>query len=549
MSGNANVVVEIRDLNIALPAGADRPLAVQNLSVELRENEILCVVGESGSGKSLLAGAIMGLLPPGVHVSGGSIRYDGRELSTLDEAGFRPIRGRRIAMIFQEPMTALNPVLTVHEQIDEVLQAHGMTDAAKRQHRILELLEATGLPEPATLQHAYPFRLSGGQRQRVMIAMALALEPDVLIADEPTTALDVTTQKQILSLLREVQQRSKLAVLFITHDFGVVADIASRVAVMQHGVLVEYGGARDVLDQPQHPYTQRLIDAVRGLSREPLLLQGESSSTVLEIANATKTYVTRSGFFTSQLREVHALRNVNLKVEHGETVGLVGESGSGKSTLGQVVVQLLDADAGTIRFNGEDLSAMSRKRFSEVRPKIQMIFQDPYASLNPRHKIGRVLTESQILHGATKEEALARAEAMLEMVSLDRSALRRFPHEFSGGQRQRIGIARALVMEPELIVADEPVSALDVSIQAQVLDLLLDLRRKLKLSMLFITHDLRVAAQLCDRIAVMRKGEIVELDASEKVLRDPQHEYTRLLLNSMPGHDWLAGTGAKASAA
>ncbi|WP_414476368.1 dipeptide ABC transporter ATP-binding protein [Microvirga sp. M2] len=548
MNANADVIVEIRDLDIALPAGADRPLAVRNLSVELRQNEILCVVGESGSGKSLLAGAIMGLLPAGVHVAGGSIRYDGHELSTLDEAGFRSIRGRRIAMIFQEPMTALNPVLTVHEQIDEVLQAHGMTERAKRQQRILELLEATGLPDPASLQHAYPFRLSGGQRQRVMIAMALALQPDVLIADEPTTALDVTTQKQILALLREVQQRSNLAVLFITHDFGVVADIATRVAVMQHGELVEYGGARDVLDRPQHPYTQRLIDAVRGLSREPLAPHEASTATVLDVANATKTYITRVSLFSSQMREVHALKNVNLKLEHGETVGLVGESGSGKSTLGQVVVQLLKADAGVIRFNGEDLSTMNRKRFAEVRPRIQMIFQDPYASLNPRHKIGRVLTESQVLHGATKQEALKRAERMLEMVSLDRSALGRFPHEFSGGQRQRIGIARALVMEPQLIVADEPVSALDVSIQAQVLDLLLELRRKLKLSMLFITHDLRVAAQLCDRIAVMRKGEIVELGASESVLRNPQHDYTKLLLHSMPGHDWLAGAGTKASA-
>lgn len=541
-------VVAIRNLDIALPAGADRQLAVKNLSLDLREDEVLCVVGESGSGKSLLASSMMGLLPPGVRISGGSVNYRGQELSTLDEAGFRSIRGRRIAMVFQEPMTALNPVLTVHEQIDEVLRAHGSSSKEARQARIIELLEATGLPEPHSLQHAYPFRLSGGQRQRVMIAMALALEPEILIADEPTTALDVTTQKQILKLLREIQQRNRLAILFITHDFGVVADIATRVAVMQHGELVEHGDVRDVLDRPQHPYTRRLIAAVRGLSREPLTQAVATSKPVLEITNVSKTYLTRMSLFSGKVREVHALKDVSLTLERGETVGIVGESGSGKSTLGQIVVQLLKPDAGVIQFEGNDLAQLERKRFAQARRSIQMIFQDPYASLNPRHRIGRVLTETQMLHGKSREEALAKARRMLELVSLDASALDRFPHEFSGGQRQRIGIARALVLEPQVIVADEPVSALDVSIQAQVLDLLLDIRRKLSLSMLFITHDLRVAAQLCDRIAVMSKGQIVELGKSDEVLRNPRHEYTRLLLSSMPGHEWFA-SGADTTAA
>ena len=446
-------------------------------------------------------------------------------------------------MVFQEPMTALNPVLTVREQIDEVLLAHGVTRLETRRARILELLEAMGLPEPAVLQNAYPFRLSGGQRQRVMIAMALAMEPDVLIADEPTTALDVTTQKQILLLLREIQKRNELAILFITHDFGVVAEIANRVAVMQHGRMVEHGEVRDVLDSPQHPYTRRLIDAVRGGRHEPLTLGTRSDTPLLEIDRVSKTYVTSASFFSRGARKVHALRNVSLSLEQGETVGIVGESGSGKSTLGQVVVQLLKADEGAIRFRGEDLGSMGRKRFSQVRPRIQMIFQDPYASLNPRHRIGRILTETQILHGATRSEATARAERMLELVSLDRSALGRFPHEFSGGQRQRIGIARALVLEPSLIVADEPVSALDVSIQAQVLDLFLEIRRKLELSMLFITHDLRVAAHICDRIAVMHKGEIVELGDSNAVLDNPKHDYTRLLLSSMPGGAWFTELG------
>ena len=543
MSSMAEPVISIRDLDISLPAGADRTYAVQGFSLDLLPNEILCVVGESGSGKSLLAGAVMGLLPPGVRISRGSIGYAGQELTRLGKAAYNAIRGSRISMVFQEPMTALNPVLTVHEQIDEVLRAHGVTDVATRNKRIVDLLTATGLPDPERLQYAYPFKLSGGQRQRVMIAMALALEPDVLIADEPTTALDVTTQKQILALLREIQERNGLSVLFITHDFGVVAEIADRVAVMQKGELVESGLVSDVLDRPQHPYTQRLVEAVRQLSDRHDREGGvKEDAPIIDLRNLTKTFVTRASFFSGKTREVHALRDVSLTVARGETLGLVGESGSGKSTLGQVIVQLLDPDSGQVLFRGQDLKTMPRREFAAIRPKIQMIFQDPYASLNPRHKIGRVLTETQMLHGTSRSAALERAEKMLDLVSLDRSALDRYPHEFSGGQRQRIGIARALVLDPELIVADEPVSALDVSIQAQVLALLRDIRCRLDLSMVFITHDLRVAAQLCDRIAVMQKGEIVELGKSEDVLLRPQHSYTQLLCASMPGGDWFAET-------
>ncbi|MFV0473480.1 MAG: dipeptide ABC transporter ATP-binding protein [Pikeienuella sp.] len=533
--------VAIRDLDIALPAAADRPFAVKGLTLDLHADEILCVVGESGSGKSLLASAIMGLLPVGVRVAGGGIDFDGRELTTLAEVAYRKLRGGRISMVFQEPMTALNPVLTVREQIDEALIAHGVTNKTERGRRIINLLEATGLPDPQSLQHAYPFRLSGGQRQRVMIAMALAMEPDVLIADEPTTALDVTTQKQILTLLRDIQRQRKLAILFITHDFGVVAEIADRVAVMQLGELVEEGGAREVLDRPRHPYTQRLVEAVRGLSDASASGGVASDEPLLSIRGANKTYVTGGGVLSRRTRRVEALKRVSLDIARGETVGLVGESGSGKTTLGQAVVRLIDLDAGEILFRGRAFAEVKRREAAELRPKIQMIFQDPFASLNPRHRIGRVLTETQILHGVSRKDAWARAERMLETVRMDASALERFPHEFSGGQRQRIGIARALVLEPELIVADEPVSALDVSIQAQVLDLMADIRRRLGLSMLFITHDLRVAAQLCDRIAVMRRGEIVELGPAAKVLDNPQHEYTRLLCDSMPGVDWFAG--------
>ncbi|MFC4667761.1 ABC transporter ATP-binding protein [Seohaeicola nanhaiensis] len=534
-------ILGIRSLDISLPPGADRPFAVKDLTLDLRRNEILCVVGESGSGKSLLATAIMGLLPPGVRIAGGEIDFDGTPLASLSDAQYRKLRGARISMVFQEPMTALNPVLTVREQLDEVLVAHGVSRAGDRQKRILELLNATGLPEPETLQHSYPFRLSGGQRQRVMIAMALALEPDVVIADEPTTALDVTTQKQILELLREIQQRLHIAVLFITHDFGVVAEIADRVAVMQFGELVEEGPAEDVLNTPKHPYTRKLVAAVRGLSDTTTAEGHAGGEPILSIRNATKTFTTGgSGFFSTKRRRVEALKDISVDIGRGETLGLVGESGSGKSTLGQAVVQLLELDSGEIRFHDKPFQAMSRQERARIRPKIQIVFQDPYASLNPRHKIRRALTETQMIHGATRAEALERAEQMLDLVGLDRSALDRFPHEFSGGQRQRIGIARALVMQPDLIVADEAVSALDVSIQTQVLALLADIRNRLNLSMLFITHDLRVAAQVCDRIAVMRRGEIVELGEAGEVLATPRHAYTRQLCDSMPGIAWFS---------
>lgn len=538
---HAKPAISIRNLDITLPQGADRPLAVEGLTLDLNRDEILCVVGESGSGKSLLAGAIMGLLPQGVEVSSGTIRFGTQELTDLSKSEYRKVRGAGIAMIFQEPMTALNPVLTVHEQIDEALIAHGVADSAVRNARILELLDATGLPDPASLQYSYPFRLSGGQRQRAMIAMALALEPEVLIADEPTTALDVTTQKQILELLRDIQRNRHLAVLFITHDFGVVAEIADRVAVMQLGKLIEEGPVANVLDHPANPYSKRLVAAVRGMSDTARPVAPPTENPILSIRGATKTYsIGKGGFWSKSTRRIQALNNVSLDVGQGETLGIVGESGSGKTTLGQSVVQLVKLDSGEIRFRDKSIQAMGRKTRANKRPKIQIIFQDPYASLNPRHRVSRVLTETQLIHGASRANAMTRAREMLDLVGLDASALDRFPHEFSGGQRQRIGIARALVMDPDLIVADEAVSALDVSIQAQVLALLADIRKRLNLSMLFITHDLRVAAQVCDRIAVMRRGEVVEIGQATEVLKNPQHEYTRLLCDSMPGVAWFA---------
>jgi ABC-type glutathione transport system ATPase component len=537
-------VLAIEGLTIALPPGADRRHAVEDVTLALARDEILCIVGESGSGKSMTAQAVMGLLPPLVRVTGGSIRLEGEDLLALDEAALRAIRGSRVAMIFQEPMTALNPLMRIGDQIAEVLRYHTELDAASRRCRVAELLGAVGLPEPATLGEVYPFRLSGGQRQRVMIAMALALEPAVLIADEPTTALDVTTQAQILELIQQIQAERHMAVLFITHDFGVVAEIADRVAVMQNGSVVELGPTTSVLGSPSHPYTQRLIAAVPTLS--PPERSAMTAPPVLAATGLRKTYSNRGGLFTKR-RVVDAVKDVSFEIRRGETLGLVGESGSGKSTVGRLLVRLLDPDGGSVAIDGIDIARLRRGALQPYRKRIQMVFQDPYASLNPRRKIGDIIAAGPMAHGAGVAEATRRARELLGLVGLDPSAAERYPHEFSGGQRQRIGIARALALEPELLVADEPVSALDVSVQEQILALLDDIRRRLDLAMLFITHDLRVAAQVCDRIAVMRRGEIVETGPTAALFANPRHPYTRELLEAVPGKDWSARKLAVAS--
>ena len=529
-------LLEVERLSISLPPGADRELAVEEITFDLARNEILCVVGESGSGKSMSANAIMGLLPrPHVQPVAGSIRFEGRDLLQLTEAQLRDLRGSRIGMIFQEPMTALNPLMRIGEQISEVFDAHGLLTKRKRKARVVELLREVGLPDPETLGESYPFRLSGGQRQRVMIAMALALEPAILIADEPTTALDVTTQAQILQLIKSLQARHHMAVMFITHDFGVVAEIADRVAVMQFGRIVEMGSAEQVLNAPKHDYTRRLIAAVPQF--EPPERPGLEGPPLLSVRSLEKTYVTERGFFTKG-RRVPAAQDITFDIRKGETLGLVGESGSGKSTVGRCIVRLLDSDSGEIRFGDVDLASLKGKALRPHRRHVQMIFQDPYASLNPRSKIGTIIAEGPMAHGADRATAVARAQELLGLVGLDASAAERFPHEFSGGQRQRIGIARALALDPELLVADEPVSALDVSIQAQVLELLAEIKQRLQLSMLFITHDLRVAAQICDNIAVMQLGCIVEYGPTRKVFNDPQHSYTKELLSAVPGKHW-----------
>jgi peptide/nickel transport system ATP-binding protein len=533
----SDVLLDVRGLTVALPAGAERPNAVEDISLQIRKNEILCVVGESGSGKSMTAHAIMGLLPkPHVKVVGGQALYRGRDILAMREAEQRALRGGSLSMIFQEPMTALNPLMTVGEQIEESLKAHSTMDKAARRARVVELLADVGLPDPEHLRRSYPFRLSGGQRQRVMIAMALALEPDILIADEPTTALDVTTQKQILSLVARIQAEREMGVMFITHDFGVVAEIATTVAVMRHGRCVEVGPAEQVLNRPRHPYTRELIAAVPHYieHRDDFVREGEA---LLKAEKVRKVYHLGGGFFRKG-RTLVAGEDITLAIHPGETLGIVGESGSGKSTLGRCIIGLQKTDGGRILFQGRDLATLSRRQFRPVRKDIQMIFQDPYASLNPRHKVGDIISQGPVAFGERKADALARARELLRLVGLPEAAADRYPHEFSGGQRQRISIARALALEPKLIIADEPVSALDVSVQRQVLDLLDDIRHRLGLAMLFITHDLRIAAQVCDTIAVMQKGRVVEMDTARRVFQDPQHPYTRTLLDAIPGKAW-----------
>ena len=537
------VVLEVDGLSIALPPGAERELAVEDVRVALRAGEILCVVGESGSGKSMWANAVMGLLPERVAPSAGRLVFRGEDLLGLDAAGLRRLRGSRIAMVFQEPMTALNPLMRVADQIAEVFEAHGELAPAARRERSLALLAEVGMPDPPRAARAYPHQLSGGQRQRVMIAMALALEPVLLICDEPTTALDVTTQAQILALIRRLQTERGTSVLFVTHDFGVVAEIADRVVVMQHGRVVESGAAAAVLDAPKHPYTRALVDAIpdgRAAAADaspavPDAAAGAGDAPPLRVVGLSRTFRSGGGWRAGGARVVRALDDVSFELARGETLGVVGESGSGKSTLARCLVRLEVPDAGRVELDGTDIAPLEGAPLRAARRRIQMVFQDPYASLNPRARVRRTLTEGAMAHGLTRGEADARASRLLGLVGLDDGALGRYPHEFSGGQRQRIGIARALMLEPGILVADEAVSALDVSVQRQVLELFASLKAELGLSLVFVTHDLRVAASICDRIAVMQAGRIVEIGPARDVFEAPAEDYTRELLAAIPG--------------
>jgi len=527
--------LEVKDLTVALPAGAERAEAVSRVSFSVGRGEIMCLVGESGSGKSVIAHAVMGLLPKGLAVSRGGVRLEGESLVGASEARLRELRGARMSMIFQEPMTALNPVMRCGAQIDEVLQVHTRKSPAERKALSLNLLREVALADADRVLAAYPHQLSGGQRQRIMIAMALALEPALLIADEPTTALDVTTQAQILRLIIELQKRHGMGVLFITHDFGVVAEIAHRVAVLRTGELVELGAKEELLQRPRHEYTRMLIRSVptlkpHGRPADP------AAPVVLQTRGLSKTYAERG--WLAPRREVHAAADVDLELRRGQTLGLVGESGSGKSTVARCIVRLVDPSAGEIRLGGVDIARLRAGALRPLRSKVQIVFQDPYRSLNPRRTVGEAIIEGPLNYGVPRAEALERARRLMALVRMDPGALERYPHQFSGGQRQRISIARALAVEPALLIADEAVSALDVSVQAQVLALLEEIRGRLDLAMLFITHDLRVAAQVCDHVAVMREGRVVEYGPAEEVFLRPRHEYTQALFAAAPGRDF-----------
>jgi peptide/nickel transport system ATP-binding protein len=533
MSAN---VLSIRSLTIRLPRGADRPNAIEDVSLEVGANEIVCVVGESGSGKSVTAQAVMGLLPKRALVpTHGEIFLQGENLLQAAPQRLRALRGTRMSMIFQEPMTALNPVQRVGEQIGEVLEIHTELGARERRERVFDIMRAVQLPQPEQMIDAYPHQLSGGQRQRIMIAAALIMDPALLIADEPTTALDVTTQAQILKLIKEMQGRRQTGVLFITHDFGVVSEIADRVVVMQNGRIVEQGSREQVLSEPREAYTKMLIAAVPSLvppARVPV-----SGPMALATRSLSKTY-TMGSFLSRRRRVVKAAQDVSIEIHRGETLGIVGESGSGKTTVARCIARLIEPTQGQILIGATDIAKLPERLLRPHRRNIQIVFQDPYRSLNPRRTVGRAIIEGPVNFGLPEAEALAKARSLMQLVGLSAEALDRYPHQFSGGQRQRICIARALAMEPTLLIADEAVSALDVSVQAQVLRLLDDVRKRFDLALLFITHDLRVAAQICDRIAVMKDGVVVEHGTTAEVFSAPKHAYTKALFEAAPGRNF-----------
>lgn len=526
-------VLSIQNLTIELPRHSDRPYAINNVSINVAPGEVLCLVGESGSGKSVIAFSVMGLLAKALTVSEGSISLQGENLLLADPDRLRDLRCTGMGMIFQEPMTALNPVMRCGDQIDEVLQEHTEFSSTDRRARVIDMLTEVHLPDPERMYRSFPHQLSGGQRQRIMIAMALILEPALLIADEPTTALDVTTQAQILQLIRDLQKKRQTGVLFITHDFGVVAELGDRVAVLKQGELVEIGTTQQVLSNPQHPYTQMLIASVPRHTPPERAVIDKDAPVVLKTENLHKRYVSYS--FTSGKSVVDAAQDVSIEIRRGETLGIVGESGSGKSTVARCITWLIESTDGRIWLGGDDIAHMNQKQLRSLRRKVQIIFQDPYRSLNPRRTVGQSIIEGPMNYGENKTDAVKHARELMNLVQLDPEGLDRYPHQFSGGQRQRICIARALAMKPELLVADEAVSALDVSVQAQVLTLLEQIRDQMQLAMLFITHDLRVAAQVCDLVAVMSKGRVVEYGPAAELFANPQHEYTKALFDAAPG--------------
>ena len=521
-------ILSIRDLSIAFGHGSREVLAVDHVSFDIRKGETLALVGESGSGKSITALSVMKLLPyPAAHHPSGSIKFQGRELLTMKEDQIRDVRGNDIAIIFQEPMTSLNPLHTIEKQIREILMLHqGLTGPAARA-RIVELLGQVGIPDPAGRLGSYPHQLSGGQRQRVMIAMALANEPDLLIADEPTTALDVTVQAQILKLLKDTQTSLGMSMLFITHDLGIVRKLADRVCVMQRGKIVEQGEVERVFTAPEHPYTQALLAAEPKPDPAPPCPE---APVVVETKDLKVWFPIKRGVLRKVVGHIKAVDGVSIELRKGETLGVVGESGSGKTTLGLAILRLISS-TGPIVFMGNEIDGLKFKQMRPFRHNMQIVFQDPYGSLSPRMSVSDIIEEGLWVHhpGLSRAEGEKRVVDALTDVGLDPQTRYRYPHEFSGGQRQRIAVARALVLEPTFIVLDEPTSALDMLIQSQMVDLLRDLQKRHDLTYMFISHDLRVVAALASRLLVMRHGKMVEEGAAAELFKAPKTEYTRAL--------------------
>ena len=580
-------ILQINDLSVTFSGRQGKTQALKGVSFSINKGEVVAVVGESGSGKSVTSLSVMGLLPDSAHIDAGSIDFIGRNgtrhaLTALSAEARRKLRGQEMSMIFQEPMTSLNPVLRVGDQLTEGLLDHGMATKANALIKARELLKQVRIPDVERILKCYPHELSGGMRQRVMIAQALACDPALLIADEPTTALDVTVQARILQILRDLQQGTDMSVLFITHDMGVVAEIADRVVVMYQGKVVEQGSVTEIFANAQHPYTRALLAAVpklgdmQGLKwprRFPLLstqagavmtainvaekqsVAGDEPHTLLadddqktanydappllDVRGLRVCYPIRSGVLSRITKEVHAVEQIDFSIWPGETLALVGESGCGKSTTGRAILRLVGSESESIHLQGKEITLMRDTPFQAVRRQIQMVFQDPYASLNPRLTVGFSIAEPLLLHGLKKSlaEATPTVNQLLKSVGLDPAFARRYPHEFSGGQRQRIAIARAMALQPQVIIADEAVSALDVSIQAQVVNLMMDLQRDTGVAWLFISHDMAVVERIANRVAVMYSGQIVEIGPRDSVFSNPQHAYTRRLLSSVPVAD------------
>jgi len=523
-SGRAEALLSIRDLRVDFAVEGRSVAAVQGVSLSVLPGRTTALVGESGSGKSVTALSVLRLLPPSARV-GGEIRFEGRDLAGLDEASLREVRGGRVGMIFQEPMTSLNPLHTIGRQIGEAVGLH--RPGADARARTLELLDLVGIPDPASRLGAFPHQLSGGQRQRVMIAMALANEPALLIADEPTTALDVTIQSQVLGLLRDLQRRLGMAILLISHDLGVVRHMADKVHVMREGRIVEHGPREEIFAAPSHPYTRALLASAPAGRPDPL---DEAAGNLVEARGVRVWFPQGKSFFGRPKSFIKAVTDADLTIRRGESLGVVGESGSGKTTLGLALLRLLPS-RGEVVFDGQDLSAMRERQVRDLRRNFQIVFQDPYGSLSPRMTVGQIVAEGLDAHrlasGSDRERRIAE---ILEAVDLDPSAMHRYPHEFSGGQRQRISIARALILRPEFVVLDEPTSALDRTVQFQIVELLRDLRARFGLTYMFITHDLSLVRALCHRVVIMKDGRIVEQGETAAIFARPGQDYTRALL-------------------